>query len=98
MIIFDETTMFGCFPNNEKYEEYVVRELKNVYETQFNRWTRGMGIMKKDIKIMEECIIDAKNIVKQEMTIAKPEFVIPIAVELFKSRIFDSKLKIEKLK
>jgi len=57
-----------------------------------------MGIMKKDIKIMEECIIDAKNIVKQEMTIAKPEFVIPIAVELFKNRIFDSKLKIEKLK
>jgi len=57
-----------------------------------------MGIMKKDIKIMEECMTDAKNIIKQEMTIAKPEFVIPIAVELFKSRIFDSKLKIEKLK
>jgi len=44
MIMFDEATMFGCFQENEKYNEYVVRELKNVYETQFNRWTRGWGL------------------------------------------------------
>ena len=40
MIMFDEATMFGCFPENEKYNEYVERELKNVYEIQFKRLVR----------------------------------------------------------